>query len=70
MIWRLKIKRKMPISIPIRKAVLCEDCREITASLHSTCPVCGSRALWPLAAILEKQEQELDLDQLLSVSQT
>lgn len=49
----MKVKRKYPESVPLVEAMLCEDCKEITASKKSTCAICGSTAIWPLTALLE-----------------
>ena len=47
-----------PQAVPLDRAVLCEDCRQITAAQNGHCPVCGSAALASLANFLEARERQ------------
>jgi RNA polymerase subunit RPABC4/transcription elongation factor Spt4 len=47
--------------IPLAEAVICEDCRVIFRAKHSSCPSCGSAAIWNLFRIIEGLTQrEID----------
>ena len=39
-------------SIPLSRAVLCEDCRMITAATNQHCQVCGSQAVVNIETLL------------------
>lgn len=41
-------------AVPLEKAVLCEDCRQITAATNGHCQMCGSTALMNLAKVLQR----------------
>lgn len=41
-------------SLPLRLAMLCEDCNEISVTADR-CPICESRALLSLAKILNRE---------------
>jgi hypothetical protein len=43
-------------SIPLSRATLCEDCRQITAATNGHCPICGGRALVNLENLLSRNE--------------
>jgi Zn finger protein HypA/HybF involved in hydrogenase expression len=40
--------------VPLKGAVLCEDCQQISHAVHSTCPGCGSRSIWLIANLLAR----------------
>ena len=40
------------ISIPLEKAVYCENCETVSTSAHSHCGLCGSERVIDLATIL------------------
>ena len=40
------------ISIPLERAVYCENCETVSTSAHSQCGLCGSERVIYLAAIL------------------
>ena len=44
-------------AIPLKVAVLCEDCKMLTSATNGHCPVCGSTALVNLAKILERKAE-------------
>ena len=41
-------------SIPLNRAVLCQDCAMITAAENGHCPVCESKALTNLEKLLNR----------------
>ena len=47
--------------IPLREAVVCEDCKVISRARHANCPSCGGAALWNLIKVIERLTQpEID----------
>ena len=40
------------VSIPLEKAVYCENCATVSTSSHSWCGLCGSRNVVDLASVL------------------
>lgn len=47
--------------IPLAEAVICEDCEVISRAKHSTCPSCGSTAIYNLERIIHRLSQpEID----------
>lgn len=55
-------------SIPFDQAVLCEDCRRITASKYSRCTSCGSVAIWSLSRVLEAESVDAAVEKILRLS--
>lgn len=52
------LPHKGPESVSLSRAVLCNDCDEITAATNGHCPICGSTALVSLAKILNRNGEE------------
>jgi hypothetical protein len=46
-----------PELIPLRRAVLCLDCEQISAAQNGHCPGCGSQAVFSLAGALRSDER-------------
>ena len=45
-------------SVALADAVLCEECKSITAAKNGHCPVCGWRGLVNLINVLDREENE------------
>lgn len=55
----------MIISVPLKFAQLCMDCNDLTIMTGgSRCPVCESRAIIPLASILNREPVPKSLPEL------
>lgn len=52
--WAFGPSVEVPEAVHLDLAVLCEECRCITAACNGHCPICGSAALLNLASVLER----------------
>ena len=57
----------LPPAIRFGEAVLCEDCRRVTASKNSTCTSCGSAAIWSLSRVLEVSSIDAEVEKILNL---
>lgn len=51
------------VGIRLAEAMLCEDCKSLTAAKKSYCLRCGSTAVWPIASVLEEWQVKKVLEQ-------
>ncbi len=52
-------EQRLPV-IDLAVAALCENCNGISAAPHEKCVRCGSRALTPLAKILNREAGKVE----------
>ena len=58
-------ERPAVASIPLREAVICEDCQSVTATKNSKCSVCGSSAVWQLSTLTQHSRIDEIAEKLL-----
>lgn len=54
--------------IPMKEAVLCEDCHNITRAKGHKCLACGSTGIWNLGRVLDSLEVDVVVEKTLWAS--
>lgn len=62
--WKKRPKIEI---IPLSMAMACEDCHNVTKSKNAICSCCGSLAVWPLVAVLERMKVNQIVEKILRI---